>query len=208
MKKLVAVLVAFAIASGAAWAVPSTTRPSFSDMLAAFGCAATNLIIGGTSQPACGPAFGSANTANAIVQRDGSGNFSAGTITAALNGNAATVTTVSTTAWSSYTPTMSCSASGGPPTTTSSGRFKTIGKTIFLELDINITALNSCTGNLLVAGPAGVTFQANSAGAAVNNNTGALVPVIVGAGGTTVLFSFASAPAANRYFAGGVFETQ
>ena len=35
----------------------------------------------------------SANTANAIVARDASGNFSAGTITAALNGNATTATT-------------------------------------------------------------------------------------------------------------------
>ena len=34
-----------------------------------------------------------ANTASAIVARDGSGNFSAGTITAALTGNASTVTT-------------------------------------------------------------------------------------------------------------------
>ena len=38
----------------------------------------------------------SANTANAIVARDGSGNFSAGTITAALTGNASTATTAGT----------------------------------------------------------------------------------------------------------------
>lgn len=36
-----------------------------------------------------------ANTANTIVARDGSGNFSAGTITAALSGNAATATALS-----------------------------------------------------------------------------------------------------------------
>jgi len=35
------------------------------------------------------------NTANAIVRRDGSGNFSAGTITATLNGNASTATNAS-----------------------------------------------------------------------------------------------------------------
>jgi hypothetical protein len=39
----------------------------------------------------------SANTANAIVARDGSGNFSAGTITASLSGNATTATTLQTT---------------------------------------------------------------------------------------------------------------
>jgi hypothetical protein len=37
-----------------------------------------------------------ANTANAIVSRDASGNFSAGTITAALSGNASTATTAGT----------------------------------------------------------------------------------------------------------------
>jgi hypothetical protein len=38
----------------------------------------------------------SANTASAIVARDGSGNFSAGTITAALTGNSSTATTLAT----------------------------------------------------------------------------------------------------------------
>lgn len=38
----------------------------------------------------------SANTASAIVARDGSGNFSAGTITAALSGNASTANTLAT----------------------------------------------------------------------------------------------------------------
>jgi hypothetical protein len=41
------------------------------------------------------PTFASANTASAVVQRDGSGNFSAGTITAALSGNASTATALS-----------------------------------------------------------------------------------------------------------------
>ena len=38
----------------------------------------------------------SANTANKVVKRDSSGNFSAGTITAALTGNASTATTLAT----------------------------------------------------------------------------------------------------------------
>jgi len=38
----------------------------------------------------------SANTANAVVQRDGSGNFAAGTITATLSGNASTATALQT----------------------------------------------------------------------------------------------------------------
>ncbi len=41
-------------------------------------------------------AYASSNTNSAVVQRDGSGNFSAGTITAALSGNASTATTLQT----------------------------------------------------------------------------------------------------------------
>ena len=41
------------------------------------------------------PQFTSTNTASAVVQRDGSGNFSASTITAALSGNASTATALS-----------------------------------------------------------------------------------------------------------------
>jgi hypothetical protein len=40
-----------------------------------------------------------ANTGNTIVQRDSSGNFSAGTITASLNGNATTASSASAVAW-------------------------------------------------------------------------------------------------------------
>jgi hypothetical protein len=42
------------------------------------------------------PTFASANTASAVVQRDASGNFSAGTITANLTGNASTASTLQT----------------------------------------------------------------------------------------------------------------
>ncbi len=41
------------------------------------------------------PQFTSTNTASAVVQRDGSGNFSASTITASLSGNASTATALS-----------------------------------------------------------------------------------------------------------------
>jgi DNA-binding beta-propeller fold protein YncE len=41
-------------------------------------------------------AYATANTASTIVERDGSGNFSAGTITAALTGNSSTATNLST----------------------------------------------------------------------------------------------------------------
>ena len=55
----------------------------------AVGTSGYALISGGTSAPTWQNVT-SANTANAIVSRDSSGNFSVGTITGALNGNAST----------------------------------------------------------------------------------------------------------------------
>lgn len=55
------------------------------------GTAGQVLTSAGSSAPTWTTAT-SANTASAIVQRDASGNFSAGTITATLNGNASTAT--------------------------------------------------------------------------------------------------------------------
>lgn len=54
----------------------------------------------------------SVNTASTIVARDGSGNFSAGTITATLNGNASTATTA-TTASTATNVALGTSGSGG-----------------------------------------------------------------------------------------------
>jgi len=52
----------------------------------------TGAFTASTSIPNSATTATSANTASAIVARDGSGNFSAGTITAALSGNATTAT--------------------------------------------------------------------------------------------------------------------
>lgn len=52
----------------------------------------TGAMTASTSIPNSATTATNANTANAIVARDGSGNFSAGTITATLNGNASTAT--------------------------------------------------------------------------------------------------------------------
>jgi len=53
----------------------------------------TGAFTASTSIPNAATTATSANTASAIVARDASGNFSAGTITAALSGNASTATT-------------------------------------------------------------------------------------------------------------------
>jgi hypothetical protein len=60
----------------------------------AAGTAGQVVTSGGTGAPTFTTAT-NANTASAIVQRDASGNFSAGTITAALSGNATTASSLS-----------------------------------------------------------------------------------------------------------------
>lgn len=56
----------------------------------------TGAMTASTTIPNSATTATSANTASAIVARDASGNFSAGTITAALSGNASTATTLAT----------------------------------------------------------------------------------------------------------------
>jgi hypothetical protein len=82
----------FAAFATVASAQPVTTKPSLINMMLT-PCAANTLIIGNgaTAAPLCGPAFGSANVASTVVERDASGNFSAGTITATLSGAANSV---------------------------------------------------------------------------------------------------------------------
>jgi hypothetical protein len=89
----------------------------------------------------------SANTANAIVARDSSGNFSAGTISAALSGNATTATTAA-----------SCSGNAATATTLQTAR--TINGVSFNgSANITVTAdPNAHThGNITNAGAIGTT---------------------------------------------------
>lgn len=77
------------LASGVAGSLPYQSAPSTTGFTAA-GTSGQVLKSNGTSAPSwITPA--STNTASAIVQRDSSGNFSAGTITASLTGTASDV---------------------------------------------------------------------------------------------------------------------
>lgn len=87
----------------------------------------------------------SANTASKVVARDASGNFSAGTITAALSGNATTATTATTaTNWGSYGAVPAAGTSFGNANTI--GRSDASGYTYFYY--INSSSPNSEAGTI------------------------------------------------------------
>jgi hypothetical protein len=109
-----------------------------------------------------------ANTANAIVARDASGNFSAGTITAALTGNASTATTA--TNWSGYNAGLLNWTTGDGTSTSGQNRMAarlySLGRKIYLDETFNygVNSLNvydnNSTGTVLitrVAAPYGVS---------------------------------------------------
>jgi hypothetical protein len=98
----------------------------------------------------------SANTINQIVLRDGSGNFSAGTITAALSGNATT----------------SSSTSGNAATATALQTARNIGGVSFNgTADINLPGVNT-TGNQNTSGNAATATNASNTSSISNATSG------------------------------------
>ena len=107
----------------------------------------------------------SANTANQIVLRDGSGNFSAGTITASLNGNASTATSATT----------SSSTTGNAATATALQTARTIGGVSFNgTASIDLPGVNT-TGNQNTSGNAATATTATNATTAANLTTGSSI---------------------------------
>lgn len=94
----------------------------------------------------------SANTANAIVARDASGNFSAGTITAALSGNATTATTAA-------------ACSGNAATATKLATARTINGVAF-DGSANISIATGVSGTIPVS--QGGTGATTASGALTN----------------------------------------
>ena len=113
----------------------------------------------------------SANTASAIVARDGSGNFSAGTITAALSGNASTATKLAT----ARTIAISGDITGTATSFDGSGNISissAITAGSIVNADINASAAIADT-KLATISTAGKV--ANSATTATNANTASAI---------------------------------
>jgi hypothetical protein len=105
----------------------------------------------------------SANTASTIVARDGSGNFSAGTITASLNGNASTATTASNV--NNGTLTMNVSGTG-----LSGSQTFTANQSSNATFTVTSNATNANTASTIVARDASGNFSAGTITAALNGN--------------------------------------
>ena len=95
------------------------------------------------------------NTANAIVARDGSGNFSANVITAALSGNATTATTAANV--NNGTLTMNVSGTG-----LSGSQTFTANQSAAATFTVTSNATNANTASTIVARDSNGDFQAGS----------------------------------------------
>ena len=104
-----------------------------------------------------------ANTASAIVQRDASGNFSAGTITAALSGNATTATTAANV--NNGTLTMNVSGTG-----LSGSQTFTANQSSAATFTVTSNATNANTASTIVARDASGNFSAGTITAALTGN--------------------------------------
>jgi hypothetical protein len=123
----------------------------------------TGAFTASTTIPNAATTATNLNTASAIVARDGSGNFSAGTITAALNGNASTATTAANVNNGTLTLAVSGTGLSGSATFTANQS----GNSTFTVAS-NATNLN--TVSTIVARDASGNFSAGTVTAALSGN--------------------------------------
>jgi hypothetical protein len=156
-------------------------------------------------------AVASANTASAVVQRDGSGNFSAGTITAALTGNASTATNIAPNTGTTTTV-LHGNASGAPSfgavvtgdITDGTIAAADLSATLVAALATYTVTTDATTSRTLAAGDCGTVIQFTSASAVtvtVPTGLGAGCNVIASQSGAGVV-SFTASSTTLRQLAG------
>jgi hypothetical protein len=138
------------------------TASNWVEMIAT-GSATNGLLIGTvTSDPVI---IGTNNTPRITVSAAG-----AVSIPGTING-----VTIDNTGWTPYTPTIT-SAGGTPTTVAGSGRYKVIGKTLFLEVVANLTTVGTATGAIRATVPGGITPATTLfVGSSLETSTGALM---------------------------------
>lgn len=122
-----------------------------------------------------------------FLSRAGSGAYFARTITGSspivvtngdgVSGNPAI--SFDNTAWTSYTVTATAQTPGGtPPTFTATGRYKQIGKTVFVQVDVTVTSAGTGSGGLRVSLPftaAAFNYMGTSSEILINGKSGRAV---------------------------------
>lgn len=157
----------------------------------------------------------SANTASALVQRDGSGNFSAGIITAALNGNASTATSATSASTATFATTAGTATnfSGSLAGDVTGTQGATVVSTVGGQTAVNVSntvvtvgaATTNNTPNTIVVRDGSGDFSAGTITANLNGNaatatfatiagtatnfSGAVAGDVTGNQGTTVVAS-------------------
>jgi hypothetical protein len=155
--------------------------------------AGTYLTSGGTYNGSVARTFAvdatDANTASKVVARDASGNFSAGTITAALNGNATTATSATTASATAAAVTFNNGGSGDASGTTFNGgtartiSYNTVGAPSVAGANATGTWAIGISGNAATATSAtSATTATNLAGGAASQ-----IPYQTGAGATAFI---------------------
>jgi hypothetical protein len=111
------------------------------------------------------------------------------------------------TAWAAYTPTVTCT-SGTITTDTPLGRWKNIGKTVYLQVSVTIATLGTCTGNLNFSLPNSFTVNATGSiypGGGFDSSS-TIIGVVFYASGSAATFTFTAAPTTHTYYGNVTFE--
>lgn len=117
------------------------------------------------------------------------------------------------TAWTPYTPTITAQ-SGTFTSASATGRYKTIGKTCFIELTITITTVGSASGAIAATLPSGITAQSNAVLHGRDNGfSGYVIQGLILASATSItnILTYSNSSdigAGASIILSGVFETQ
>lgn len=108
------------------------------------------------------------------------------------------------TAWTSYTPTLTYPTTA-PTTAVVSARYKTLGKTMWVSIDFNVTSLGAGAGNVRFSLPSG-TVAVLTPLAGYNNDAGTVQAAFAHASLNCFVLVPSPAMAAQHYYIGGVLE--
>ena len=125
-----------------------------------------------------------ANTASAIVKRDGSGNFSAGTITAALTGNASTATALAT-ARDIGGVSFDGTAAINLPGVNAAGNQNTTGTAAAWTTARTLTLSGDATGTVSIDGSGDLSLAVTVTGAEASSLTGDMTGDVFASNGTS-----------------------